>query len=702
MMFSNFAFVRKARRSADAWRTLGFIANESVYFSNKERNELGADLKSHRKHLILDKILESFKAAQRPGALRNFNITLGRITRAVDLYLPLQFIIGDVEEGDQLCSRYSYRLHACPRICRTCDVPTIHCTRTDIQCTRICVADIRELYETQDLDALRALAQRPTFNCLYDIDCGNDPYGVFSMIHTEGLHALEVGLMERMVSVLFADLPNKEHGALDRLVKKLSSHPRQHGYQCFPRLVWTDGVSKLSQLTGDQRVGKMFAILLVALTREGEVFFTKYLPGGHRTWERLVYCFQQMLCYWAWLKQDLFWVTTDEQACAEATRCIKVMMGQIQRLWPRQWGLKWLLTKLHEQFHVPRDIHRHGRHMNVHTGPQEHNHIQIKKASKKTQMRRDRIDLQTGGRIVDRLILQRAFDRVDQTVIKMDEALLKQQKELEREANDPNGVRDYDLSTADGLVHNATKGYVYMSQDITEMTSRQKRQKQTVMAGIGWKRSRRGVALDAKIMLQDDVLAFLVERFFEANSTTKVTDDGTTEKHCKLRCYTEYQRDDTVYRCHPKYRGERAYYDWCYIKWWDGDDPVTHEPREARIIGRIHLFVKTPDGLIKAVVHSVDHETHETHSVFGTYWHMEEDGPQKARKPKFELADVDALDDHVMVLPYNDTGKMYIHIHNRSEWPGYFVETRPPTEDYNEYMEEESFDEDKDDDDDSF
>jgi hypothetical protein len=46
-------------------------------------------------------------------------------------------------------------------------------------------------------DDLDALAQRPGFNALYKIDCGGDPYGVFSMIYTEGLHALEVGLINK-------------------------------------------------------------------------------------------------------------------------------------------------------------------------------------------------------------------------------------------------------------------------------------------------------------------------------------------------------------------------------------------------------------------------------------------------------------------------------------------------------------------------
>jgi hypothetical protein len=116
---------------------------------------------------------------------------------------------------------------------------------------------------------------------------------------------LEIGVMKYMVEILMKELPTAQHGTLDGLVKKLNKAPNQHGYTTgFPRCTWPDGVTSLAKLTGDQRVGKMFAILLVALTEEGETFFTKYLPGGGNTWTRMVYCFEQILCYWAWLKQD--------------------------------------------------------------------------------------------------------------------------------------------------------------------------------------------------------------------------------------------------------------------------------------------------------------------------------------------------------------------------------------------------------------
>jgi hypothetical protein len=653
-MIQTQCFVIKCRRTSEAWRPLGYIANENIFFSGVERNENHADGKSHRFHLILDAILQSFKDAQRPGALRNSSVRLGKHKKIVNLYVPLQFIIGDVEGGDQLCSRYSYRGIASPRLCRTCDVSTENCGRTDIECKRIEVAHIRQLYEEQNLEALKALAQRPTFNCLYDIDCGKDPYGIFSMVHTEGLHALEVGVMKYMVEILLEELPNSKHGDLDRLVKRLNALPHQHGYAGFPRLLWSDGVTTLTQLTGDQRVGKMFAILLVALTRDGERFFTKNLPGGQITWRRMVYCFQQILCYWAWLKQDFYWMTSDEDACEAATQSIKLMMRQLQALWPRREGLQWLLTKIHEQFHVPVDIHRNGKPANVHTGPQEHNHISAKNAAKKTQMQKRKIDLQTGERIVDRLILQRAYDRVRETVREMDEAL----EHHERLDADTNGIDDT-IEDDNGVVRNATKGTVEMVQDVPK--TNKKKQMPPVLAGIQWKTGRNNTVRE-NILLQEYVLGFLIEIFFQDHAQVGPRKKGKKQRTLSLKCFTEYQRNGIIYRCHPMYRGEYPYYDWCQIKWKIGET-------EVDLLGRIHLFIETPEGEIKAVVQSVLHGTEEAHGIFGSYWFLESNG----NKPRLALAELVQLGDPAMVLPYESGGQRYIHYHEREKWAGYFI-----------------------------
>jgi hypothetical protein len=152
------------------------------------------------------------------------------------------------------------------------------------------------------------------------------------MVHTEGLHALEIGVMKYMAEILMKELPTAQHGTLNGLVKKLHYCPNQHGYTGFPRCTWPDGLTSLAKLTGDKC---MFALLLVALTKHGQTFFEKYLPGGNITWQRMAYCFEQMLCYWAWLKQDHYWMANNKESCNAATKSIQIMARQLQQLWPR-------------------------------------------------------------------------------------------------------------------------------------------------------------------------------------------------------------------------------------------------------------------------------------------------------------------------------------------------------------------------------
>jgi hypothetical protein len=405
-------FSKATRSQSRTWRPLGCIANEECFFSIDERAENHANIKNERVHRQLEVILKSFYKAQEPNALQNILLQLGQACKRVNLYVPLQFIIGDVEGGDQLASCQTFKGKICLCLCHTCDVSTANCAPTDVQCERISVADVEHLVATSTVAELNQFRQHPGFNSLYKIDCGGDPYGVFSMIRTEGLHALEVGLISYSLEILFEDLTPRQQSKLDGLVKRLVLEPRQHGYDPFPRLLWPDGVTTLSLLTGDLKVGKMMAIIAVALTLEGEQFFTQYLDGGEVTWKKMVYVFQQLICYWTWLKQERFWQADDPAARESAAHSIRIMIDQLQAFWPRTTGFKWNITKLHKQMHVAEDIQRHGVHKNIHSAPQGHNHIDIKKAAKKTQRNKKTIDEQTGKRLMERLAIQRAYDYV--------------------------------------------------------------------------------------------------------------------------------------------------------------------------------------------------------------------------------------------------------------------------------------------------
>ena len=647
-------FTEETRRKSRAWRPLGYIANEDYYFSSAERDVNKPDVKNERFHAQLHEILRSYRKAQEPNALADIPIQLGTHSKRVNLYVPLQFIIGDVEGGDQLCSRQSYRGNACKRLCRTCDVSTENAARTDLTCTRIRVAEVQSLVANGDLEALKNLHQRPGFNALYSIDCGGDPYGVFSMIHTEGLHAIEVGLIPYMLEILYQELPNTQKHQLDGLVKRFGKHPKQHGYAAFPRLLWQDGVTTITNMTGDLKVGKMFAIVAVALTLEGEQFFTQNLPGGAATWQRMVYVFQQILCYWTWLKQDRFWMTTDETACEAATRSIKIMMDQLQALWPRRDGLEWNLTKLHEQFHVPRDIHRTGRHKNVHTGPQEHNHIDIKRAALKTQMNKKKLDFQTGQRVMERIFIQRAYDFV------------------KSEATDTPPV-----PSPGKAISMASKGTYRFVMPVGTNTDH-------VTAQFSWQKKK----YDGLFPLHHEhIMRLLMLQFFQTYAPLAQIGEG--QRILEIQFFTEYERNGFVYRAHPNYRGEGAYYDWVDIQWEIGAHPTTGIPIFQNYIGRILGFITHPGNAdMYAIVHSTMDERNPNidhrHGVFGHYWHLEFEGNGHAHRPLLQLAPVASLLEHVCMIPYTETDPfMWVHIYHPSTWPSCFQTILPPGQEGN-------------------
>jgi hypothetical protein len=183
-------------------------------------------------------------------------------------------------------------------------------------------------------------------------------------------------------------------------------------------------------------------------------------------------------------------------------------------------------------------------------------------------------------------------------------------------------------------------------------------------------------------LLYEHVFAFLGKQLLPQYGSIQL--EGTAEacRELKVPYYTEYERNGFVYRAHPKYRGDYAYYDWAYIKWDDGLDEITGEPLYVSIIGHILCFFKHPDGSLMAVVQSCMWTTDEQHGVFGTYWHLEFEGSAERLRPKLEMVSVDSLQDHVCMIPYKeDDPFMWIHVWSCCEWANCFQTIEPPNDD---------------------
>jgi len=86
---------------------------------------------------------------------------------------------------------------------------------------------------------------------------------------------------------------------------------------------------------------------------------------------------------------------------------------QLVHLLPRKTGCEWKIPKIHEQLHIAHNIHLFGAHQNIHTGPQEHNHIEnTKNLVKRTQQRKALFDYQIGNRLVDKYIIDHTWNKI--------------------------------------------------------------------------------------------------------------------------------------------------------------------------------------------------------------------------------------------------------------------------------------------------
>jgi hypothetical protein len=229
------------------------------------------------------------------------------------------------------------------------------------------------------------------------------------------LHALENGLITDCVQILFEEETNpKQKRELDFLVRHLAHIPRQPyassgAEPLMPHFLWKDGITSLSELTANYKVGIMFTIVTVSLQDKGISLFEDVLGSNERL-NDMRQVFQMMLANWVWLKKETYWVRGDVLSHEGACTAIRTMLRDLNQLWPRSSGQGWEKAKTHEQLHVPDDIERNGAIQNYHTGPTGHNHIfHVKRLACATQQQRETLDQQIANQTSKNYVIDYAY-----------------------------------------------------------------------------------------------------------------------------------------------------------------------------------------------------------------------------------------------------------------------------------------------------
>ncbi len=287
LKFTTSLLNQRERNKEINWRTLCFIPDLSAFEGTKERENQPKELKARRLHSLFHAGMQSYAAVENdPSQMCALTITIAGITREVNVKIACGLVIGDIQGGDKICCRSANYSETLNRICRKCNIPGKECTNLDYECKKISMDKIKKLVAKGDRAKLDKYHQYCVSSIWYELNYGGCKFGIFSAANpTEWMHALDNGLIEYCLKILMKEkLKDKECVEMDKYVMALTQLSRQklmsaNSNSDYPRLMWKNGITKLSEVTADYKVGMLLTIIVVSLTRSGKKFFQSALGG---------------------------------------------------------------------------------------------------------------------------------------------------------------------------------------------------------------------------------------------------------------------------------------------------------------------------------------------------------------------------------------------------------------------------------------
>ena len=149
-------------------------------------------------------------------------------------------------------------------------------------CNLLIMEGIMQMCRNKEVDKLDNMLQSTNWQVFFDIDYGGSPGGVFTVAcPPEALHSLENGLVLHCLKQLFDEILGQPARAeLDDIVQQWIKLPKQchmKSYMAaFPRLLFKDGVTTISDISAGTKMGILFAFVLAAQTNDGHKLLVKH------------------------------------------------------------------------------------------------------------------------------------------------------------------------------------------------------------------------------------------------------------------------------------------------------------------------------------------------------------------------------------------------------------------------------------------
>lgn len=572
MTFTLGIFKRAIRNKAEAWRTMGYVDDQLKYLDEDVRKTLDKSTKAQDVHAIISLIMDEFKQIQGSDGGFSWKLDLGHNTFDVVFKLAIQTIIGDCKGNDLLCGRFGSHGINVKRLCRDCNVLTLH----GDNCDHICQYLTRDDIENRTKDELRDLSFHCIRNAFSDVYFGARNIGITEVTPPEPLHGFRLGICKYLFEGFEKQCPKETMRLINYGAMNISKCSCRSSVRDLPDLqsFRTKGVTKCNTLSGDEQYARVFCLYLTILipevlqslstadrfecqtfVRDDGSEFTKNVNigpmgfGKANDWLTLI---SLTLTMNSWImspehaKHDLELRTlrnVNERTLAREPRAMKkvrLFMRLYKDVINRTAGNGLKIPKFHQLLHYVDQILKDGSLLNIDGGRCESiATTNYTNPGRRTQMRQQSY------------MKQLAYAHYSDVVVH-------------------------------SAIHNSRIPYMKLTEECDDIMN--ENNETTKLCG-----SRFLLCLDrpGNEINEQSVLQFIWQGKKPKNGYSKSLTTAISKRlwmnrgamnsithHSKVNGFTECNKCGTVYRAHPCYRDDGQWFDWGLIEWDEGDNPV--------------------------------------------------------------------------------------------------------------------------------